>query len=187
MPLLLVAVLSVAGLAACSHDDGPKVLVIGDSLTFGCQLQGLGKHGPGTWTIDAVIGRRTEAGILAATEHHPEGFDQVIIALGTNDYYLSEQAFSGRIDKMMEVIGPDVPVTWVNVDTGTTHLAPATEGVNPALAAAPGRHPSLKVADWDAFINARADVDSLRAGDGIHYNTDGYDVRTQWMESLVPT
>lgn len=184
VPLLLV-------LAACSSGGsdstppGPRVLVVGDSLTVGTRLGNLGLHDPAEWTIDARQGRKTEAGIEPMAGHDPSSFDRVFVALGTNDYTDSEAEFASKIDQMMAVIGTDVPVTWVNVDTGTDTLAGVETGVNAALARAPERHANLTIADWSTYVNGRPDVDSLRAGDGVHYDLEGYDVRARWMESLA--
>lgn len=180
----LVSLVATVALSGCSNDEGPNVLVIGDSLTFGAQQRGLGE-GPGTWTIDGVIGRTTSEGVEVADEADLADVDEVIVALGTNDYLDDEETYAARIDAMMAALGADVPVTWINVDTGTTKLAPAADGVNAALTAAADRFPNLEVADWSAYVASRDDEDELRGGDGVHYTSAGYDVRAEWTQDLV--
>lgn len=182
---MVIGVLAALTVAGCSKGkEGPHVLVIGDSLTFGAQQRGLGE-GPGTWKIDAVIGRTTNEGVTAAKKADLSDLDQVIVALGTNDYLDDEATYATRIDAMMAALGPDVPVTWVNVDTGTTKLAPAADGVNAALTAAANRFGNLEIADWSGYMAGQEGQDKLRAGDGVHYTSAGYDLRAAWTEDLV--
>ena len=184
---VLLAITAVAGLAGCGSDGGSEadVLVIGDSLTVGAQLRNLGTGTSANWTIDAVNGRTTAEGTEVAQAADPAAYDRVIVALGTNDYPDTEADYAAKIDDMMTALGTDVPVSWVNVDTGTDTLAEAETGVNAALTNATARHPNLAVADWSSYLNGRPDADSLRLGDGVHYQLDGYDVRARWMESLA--
>ena len=109
----------------------------------------------------------------------------MIVALGTNDYLDDAVTYRTRIDNMMAALADAPRVIWINVDSHTPHLAPAALGVNPAIAAAPGRHSKLTAADWDAYVATVPDMDDYRRGDQIHYNAAGDDLRARWMESLV--
>jgi lysophospholipase L1-like esterase len=180
--------LAAAPLTGCGWlDPGPegRVLVIGDSLTVGAQEQGLGDGHSWDWTIRAVVGLTTAQAASAAAGFDPGRYDLVVVALGTNDARDDEATYGARIDDMMAALGDADQVLWVNVDAQTTELASAAEGVNPAIDAAENRHPNLEVADWDAYVRGREDMDDLRAGDGVHYNAAGYQVRAGWMEGLV--
>lgn len=178
------ALLGGALMAGCSSQDPqPTALVIGDSLTVGAEMGGLGDDG--TIVVDAQEGRTTATGARVAEQADLDRYEQVIVALGTNDASDTEAQFAAKIDTVMAALGPDVAVSWVNVDTGTPRLAPAATGVNAALAAAVGRHGNLEIADWDGFINGRDDADELRAGDQVHDSAEGYRVRARWMADLV--
>ncbi len=178
------AAIGVLVMSGCSEDDpAPTAFVVGDSLTVGAEIGGLGDDAG--LEVDALTGRTTTEGVAVAEATDLEPYEEVIVALGTNDYLDSEAEFAPKIDQMMAILGDDVPVTWVNVDTGTPKLSPAADGVNAALAAAAERHPNLTVADWDAYINGRADADDLRAGDEVHDSTEGYRVRAEWMRELA--
>jgi lysophospholipase L1-like esterase len=181
--LVFGAPLLTAGCSSGAEAPSPEVAVIGDSLTVGAQLGNFGVNDD--WSIDAVTGRTTDEGVTAAKALDPAAYDQIVIALGTNDYEDTEAEYAARIDAMMAVLGSKVPVTWVNVDTGTPKLAGAAAGVNAALDAAADRYPNLTVADWDAYVAGLDDPDSLRAGDGVHYDMDGNRVRARWMEDLI--
>lgn len=180
------AAILVSGAAAC----GParRIFVVGDSLTVGAQGQGLGEAtdgGDAGWTIDAEVGRTTHeaTAVLAATDL--TGFELVIVALGTNDYLDSASMYGVRIDRLMAALDGHPKVCWINVDAHTTKLRPAATGVNPALAAAPSRHPSLRVADWHAHLGARSDAATLRASDGVHYTASGYRVRREFTQAVA--
>lgn len=188
---LVAVVLAVAavigGTTGCTPDVGtPRVLLIGDSLSVGARdVGGLGLGDPAAWTVDALTNRGTNAGVAVARTYDPRSFDVIVVALGTNDYGDTKATYGVRINNMLAVLGRTKPVIWVNVDAGTPHLFAAALGVNPAIAAAPARHRNVVVADWSTYVARRSDLPSLRSGDGIHYNTAGYQVRARWLETLV--
>lgn len=184
MAAAVAVVLVGVAVTGCSKDEpDPTAFVVGDSLTVGAEIGGLGADG--TVEVDAEEGRTTEEAVTVLEGADLDGIEQVIVAVGTNDYLDTEAAYAAKVDEVMAVLGAEVPVTWVNVDTGTTKLAPAADGVNAALAAAADRFPNLTVADWDAYLAARDDQDELRAGDGVHDSAEGYRVRAEWMAGLV--
>ena len=179
-----VAALVVLVVAGCAKDDpAPTTLVLGDSLTVGAEMGGLGDDG--TIEVDAFGGRTTLQGVEQARDVDARSYEQVIVALGTNDYLDSEADFRARIDKMMKVLGTDVPVTWINVDTGTPKLAPAASGVNAALTAAADDYDNLTIADWAGYMATVDSPDELRADDEVHYSPEGYRRRARWMADLT--
>lgn len=180
LAVVAVAVVGLAAVRLTQTEEDPDVLVIGDSLTVGAQDVGLGEPtggGATRWKIDAVSGRTTNQGVEVAEAIDASQFRTVIVALGTNDYLDTAEAYGARIDVMMAALGDHPDVRWMNVDTGTEKLSPAAEGVNAALEAAAARYPNLTIVDWDAEMAARPDADELRAGDGVHYSTAGAEVR----------
>ena len=165
LTIAAASTVALGSLSACQ--PAKRVLVIGDSLTVGAVSAGLGDGHPWRWTVSAESGRGTNRGIAIARDRDIGAYDLVIVALGTNDYLDSKAAYATRIDNMMAA------------------LAPAALGVNPALAAAPARHPTLTVAGWNDHVRGVANMAAYRAGDEIHYNAAGYDLRARWMEALV--
>lgn len=184
LTIAVAATLALGSLSACQ--PAKRVLVIGDSLTVGAVSAGLGEGHPWGWTVSAESGRGTNRGIAIAQNRDIGAYDLVIVALGTNDYLDSKATYATRIDNMMAALAAAPQVIWIDVDSQTPHLAPAALGVNPALAAAPARHPTLTVAGWNAHVRGVANMAAYRAGDEIHYNAAGYDLRARWMEALVP-
>lgn len=182
MAALVGVAIGALVVTGCSKDEaGPTTLVLGDSLTVGAEIGGLGGDGI---TVDAEEGRTTEEGIAILEDTDLSDYDQVVIALGTNDYTDSAEEYAPKIGRMLDA-ADGVPVIWVNVDTGTTKLAPAADGVNAALALVEQDAARFTIADWDHYINGRDDADDLRAGDGVHDSSEGYRVRAEWMADVV--
>lgn len=182
---LVLALLVGLGVFLLTRDAEPgdeDVFLVGDSLTV--DAGGVAPW-PGGWLVDAYYGRSTDQGaeILEATDL-TDGI-VVIVALGTNDSSDDEATYAGRIDRVVEAIGPDHRILWVNVDTNTPQLAQAA-GVNAAIDAAPDRHPQVEVADWDEYVTTVDGFDELRDPDGVHYLPEGSEVRAAWMVDLVP-
>ena len=157
------------------------VMLIGDSIAA---MAG-GPENKAAWTFNAYPGRTTPEGTEIARQLHASTHAVVIVALGTNDYRDTADEYGRKIDKMMAVIGAGPRVIWVNVDAQTTRLAKARTGVNVALAAAAGRYPNLEIADWNAFVQTVEGTPGLRAGDGIHYDLKGSELRRAWTLGLV--
>jgi hypothetical protein len=180
-----LGVLAACGLVACTPTY--RVFVIGDSLTVGAVGQGLGVDTDSVdWTIDAVVGRTTNAGITVAKDRDLRGYDLVIVALGTNDWQDSAGVYGTRVDRMVAAIGDGPDVAWINVDAHTEKLRPAADGVNVAIARAPLRHPRLEVADWHEHVGAVAGFDACRNADGVHYKACGSRERRAFTEDLAP-
>jgi lysophospholipase L1-like esterase len=155
-----------------------RVLLIGDSLTDGAKTAGL----PSEWTVDAKVGRPTSEAPEIVTKEAPNS-DAIIIALGTNDYTSTKEDFAAKIKSVMDMVGTTKQVQWVNVDTGSTKLGAAKDGVNAALTEATSTYPNLKVADWDAA--AKTSMEGKRADDGIHYTVEGYKVYAEFLKGLA--
>ena len=183
LAVVLVATVALGTLSGC--EPAKRVLVIGDSLTVGAVSAGLGDGHPWQWTVSAEVGRSTNRGIAIAQNRDIAAYDLVIVALGTNDYLDSAGTYGTRIDNMMSALSVAPAVIWINVDAQTPHLAPAANGVNPALASAQGRHAALTVADWNGYVRGVSNMAAYRAGDEIHYSSAGYGLRARWMEALV--
>lgn len=184
--LAVVLAVLVAVLVDQRRDDADgeptAVFVIGDSIEV---MAGGEDLGPDGWVVDARSGRTTPEGIRVAEARDLSDVAVVMVALGTNDYGADADTYGRLIDRMIAAIGPGPEVIWVNVDVNTAILAGAAGGVNAAIAAAPERHPNLRVADWSAYIREVPDEPDLRAGDGIHYGARGSELRRDWMVDLV--
>lgn len=172
----VVAIVAAVSVAWILRPQRGEVLVIGDSLTLLARDQGLRRDG---WDVDARAGRRIAAGIEVAKTEDADRYPVVIVALGSNDRAPDPAAYGTRIDQMMDVIGPEPEVVWVNVDTMAPGLADAAV-VNEALRDAADVYPNLRVGDWDSYVRTAAGDEPIRTSDGIHYDTEGSRLRAQW-------
>lgn len=172
----------VAPLPSAPGGAPTKALLVGDSLTVGASDSGTLPSG---WTVDAQVGRNISEGVEIIEAADLSDHDALIVALGANDTGLDEQAVTDLIARVMTKAGATTPVTWVNVDTGSTGLVGAADGVNPALVAAAGSYPNFQVADWNAKAATIEGFDEMRAADGVHYNADGYRQYGQFIASAA--
>jgi lysophospholipase L1-like esterase len=98
----------------------------------------------------------------------------IVLALGTNDAANTAgdvAALGRRVDAMMSIIGPDLPVLWTTTktlkDRGPYQEA-NMQSWTQALTEACKRHPKMRVYDWATEVH-----DEWFATDGIHYNSAG--------------
>ncbi len=99
----------------------------------------------------------------------------VVLALGTNDSANTGgnvAAMTARIDAMMGIIGPDLPVLWTTTRSLRDHGAYQNahmQSWTQALTDACTRHPKMRVYDWASEVH-----DEWFSSDGIHPNSNGY-------------
>jgi len=99
----------------------------------------------------------------------------VVLALGTNDSANTGgnvAALEARMDAMMAIIGPDLPVLWTTTKTlhdrgpyQNAHMQSWTQ----ALTDVCPRNPRMRVYDWASEVH-----DDWFGHDGIHYGSAGY-------------
>jgi hypothetical protein len=159
------------------------IRVLGDSLSaqsWDEESAALAAQGWAPVTIDAVPGRRTEvtekgipsglAGLVRTRETSAGDVPTWVVQLGTND--VSEigdgaDAYRDVIETMLDAIGPDHRIVWVNVHNG---LDPhGSEVFNLVLAAIASEHDRVVIADWAAV----ADTPGYLVPDGIHLTATG--------------
>lgn len=168
--------------------------ILGDSLTFKARAfmaDALAERG---WTsnpaTDSRIGRMVEEGmaILAEQADLPS---TVLIALGTNNWYVSATEASDWIAQARSLIGPDRNLIWVNVDmVGEKYsnfpevnrgLVDGVKTDNRALrrAGASGR---TYVADWRSY----AEDNGIRhSHDGVHYKRGAFRQRMAFYAAVL--
>ena len=166
----------------------PRVLIIGDSLTVGAAAAGLEDLVQGTLTVKAFGGITTTHGALVLSNTDMSDYDEIVVALGTNDIAEASNTTDmademiPRVAAVMAAVGDSLPVVWVNLDSGGSL---DVIGVNEVIASAADEHPNLRVADWDSFVSSLTDNDALRKSDGIHYTEAGYRIRARWMADVL--
>jgi lysophospholipase L1-like esterase len=101
--------------------------------------------------------------------------DVVVVGLGTNDAATPRnvEAFPGRLDQMMELLG-DRSVVWItHVDDRPAAAEDAGRTINEMIRTAPDRWPNLSVLDFTVIINAYKPV--LHTDD-LHFSPEGMKV-----------
>ena len=147
---------------------GDNVTAVGDSVLLGATPQ-LMEQLPGVY-VDGAISRQfyQATPILQDLKEAGELRPYVLVALATNGTIATDW-----IDQLMDVVGPDRIVLFVNGYGNRSWIPEA----NAQLEAATQRYPGqVFVADWNSIATADA---SLLGGDGIHPNDDGMAIYAQ--------
>ena len=160
-----------------------SVLVIGDSLTVGTQTmisttleQQLINAGISNVSVSAKSGRSTDTGISILRDVSPQS-GTVVMALGTNDFWLSQSAFAQKIDTVMSLVPSTVDVYWVNLFMGSGY---EYAQINAAINERVSSYSNLHVVDFSSIAST-----SWLAGDNVHFGSSGYDARAEQIVSAV--
>jgi len=140
------------------------------------------------FAIDGERGRHIRAtpklsGIMALRALRSRGYqpDCFVIALGTNDVFVSGNAATYRIwiEAMLNEIG-DHPVLWVDIVNGKKVAAAAT--FNSTLRDVAATHPQLVIGEWASFAALHPE---WTGRDKIHLKPAGYLGRASWLTEQV--
>jgi|GEM_PF-2652565 lysophospholipase L1-like esterase len=151
---------------------GPRVAVIGDSITF-LSVDAINaalrpRFAPG---ITAVIGIKTDAQLVTAKRYAATHPDIVVIDLGTNDV-TQHDAFESYRHELGSMVGL-FPQSCVVVTTITTH----TPGDDAFAQRAAKYNEYLRtfphVADWDAVVGQALQAGQHILTDLVHPNPAG--------------
>jgi hypothetical protein len=175
-----------------AHDARGAIGLIGDSLSAQATAQeiaGLERAGWSPVVHNALGGRRTTpdpdtepsfSGLAALEEIRAKGSNPHtwIIELGTNDVSVAGNdavELRRRIDLMLDAIGPEHQVVWVNVHNGLD--LPASATFNAVLAQVARERGNVVVADWATEATKPGNL----LPDGIHLSLPG----TQTFADLI--
>jgi lysophospholipase L1-like esterase len=111
--------------------------------------------------VDAEVGRQASAG-AGVLQAHGAFPDTVVVHLGTNG-----TTNAGELDAMLQVVAAVPRVVLVNVQLNGTR--PWEASVNAEIAAAVGRWPNVRLADW--YAASAGHPDWFR--DGLHLTAPG--------------
>lgn len=182
--LAAAAVLVAVGAYLARRADGEaapstgRVGLIGDSLNVGVEphledaLRG--------WRLetDDVVGRSTADGLEALERAGHDLAPWVVISLGTNDAVGDPDGFSVRVERALELAGPERCVVWATIRRD----GDAYEPFNEILRAQAEARPNLVLVDWARMV---ADDPGLLAGDGVHGTEAGYAARASAVADAV--
>ena len=161
----------------------PVVAVVGDSLAYSAAtaldaaLRAAGadpvlRVAPGrripVWGLNGQI----SPGLDEARELRSSTPAVWVVQLGTNDIAaepLDRTRYRELVTTMLDTIGANVPVVWVNVHRNDR--PEASRAFDDTLRLVARTWPSLTIADWDAV----AGHEQVLAADGIHLGAGGAD------------
>jgi lysophospholipase L1-like esterase len=170
----------------------PRVMVVGDSLTFGAWRQLEESLAVDGWApavrgdVGYTVAHQMDL-LRAVGEARPEA---VVIALGTNDAFAvtdRRQTLSttrADIDAALDAVA-DVPcVVWVDV---TSHGPAATwradtQRINAMIESAVAARPGASVAHWDALSVDRWE---WFTADAVHHTAEGADAFADLIAASV--
>jgi lysophospholipase L1-like esterase len=171
-----------------------SMVMIGDSISALSQTrldEVLGSIGFGTVTINAESSRRIEVGekkptngldviSFIAAANRPEMW---VIELGTNDagLYASDADYQGLIDAMLDVIGADAPLVWVNTYR-EDHLDGCAQ-FNGLLQRSLDARGNATVADW--YQQCITNAETILTDDGVHPNETGIAVFADTVRAAI--
>lgn len=164
-----VSIPEINGAVLGAVAKGNRLLMIGDSILssiakrYGNEACGL--LVPQGWNValEAEAGQFVEFGLDVLDKRWNEGWDAVVIELGTN-YAGSQDRYRATLEKILDRIG-DKPVVLANT---TVFRAPQKE-VNAVVDEIVERYPNVSLLDWAAISKSP----SVLSGDRIHPTPKG--------------
>ena len=164
-----VSIPEINGAVLGAVAKGNRLLMIGDSILssiakrYGNEACGL--LVPQGWNValEAEAGQFVEFGLDVLDKRWNEGWDAVVIELGTN-YAGSQDRYRATLEKILDRIG-DKPVVLANT---TVVRAPQKE-VNAVVDEIVERYPNVSLLDWAAISKSP----SVLSGDRIHPTPKG--------------
>jgi len=164
-----VSIPEVEGAVLGAVAKGNRLLMIRDSILssiakrYGNEACGL--LVPQGWNValEAEAGQFVEFGLDVLDKRWNEGWDAVVIELGTN-YAGSQDRYRETMEKILDRIG-DVPVVLANT---TVFRAPQKE-VNAVIDEIVDRYPNVSLLDWATISKSPA----VLSGDRIHPTPKG--------------
>lgn len=201
--LLLMSIVNVARATEAvsdtesNGDDGPKIVVLGDSLVAGYQLpQGAGFPDRLQYQLDAngisaeivgagVSGDTTSGGLARLAWSVPDGTDAVILELGAND------ALRGlppkTTEKNLETMIQQLQERYIKVFL-VGMLAPPNMGedyaaeFNPIYSTLAQKY---AIPLYPFFLEGVMTVPGMTLADGMHPNADGVDVMVSRILPMI--
>lgn len=203
MPVILgvgVAILVIVLLAVrlaygptFAQEDGPKVLVIGDSITdLGQQELKDELDAEYSLSLDGKTSFRTDEQLPSAERWSTRDFTQVVINLGTNDVIqgTSPSDAAANLEAMAQLFPTATCIHVVTVN----ELIPAEANpvadelareLNDQIRTLPSRNPRVRVIDWAAIVNEEKALGVDLTIDGVHPSDEGYVLLAQaYSEAL---
>lgn len=188
---VVVAGALVAGAVIRARDPGgPKVLMIGDSVTY-LSRDGITDAFDWTSNVDPQgrPGWRTDELVpLAVTKVDEEDPDTLVVLTGYNDLTQGVDT-QAAVGQMMDVAAEERCAVWVLLPTKATYAPEAAASFNQRIIELAADHPQVHIASgWRDAVDATAGPDpdpALVSEDEIHPNEGGIARLGQVVEEAV--
>jgi hypothetical protein len=174
------------GCTACysGNESGPKVAVVGDSITYLSQSDIAATLGTDyAYRIEDFPGATMHQMFPQIEDelHDPQGApDDFIVNLGTNDvetYAVNGTAWQASLYYESVVLQPTKCVIFVNVSTYADQYAdgqPIAEAINTAIAQSVAVNPNFHLLDWNAWVHTGNNYSNyIIPSSGVHPNAAG--------------
>lgn len=156
------------------------IVCIGDSVMLGAS-GALRKELPGCY-IDAAVSRYVGEGVQVAEQLKANGKlgKVVLIHLGTNGPIAGYERYEKHTNKLLEVLGPDRDIFWVNFycpdttwqDTNNAYLSNIICGY----------HSNVHLVNWYNLVHNRPE---LLVGDRIHPSSQGIKLYGELVKETI--
>ena len=163
---------------------GSRVLLVGDSLTRNSRIDLKEQLTASGWTPTfRCWGGQTVQWGLAQIKRAKELNQlpsRIVIGLGTNNKYDSPESFTANVKKIMDEVGPNREVYWVNLwlDVKKDPRMKVYTRLNKALNQLDEQFPNMQVIDWyTQLVDYTKDHALATTYDGIHYYAKGNKMR----------
>lgn len=173
-------------LASCSHDDGPRVMVVGDSVTV-LSKQELQREFDWVSDLDvrATSGLRTDELLPGALRGAAEEPDIGIFLPGYNDV-LQDRVDDPALADMVD-LSADLPCSvWLLLPTDGGYSSKAVARWNDRVRSLTAEHPNVSTSDeWKRLVEASPDFTFVKEIDAVHPNKDGQRALAKVMSQLA--
>ena len=155
---------------------GRRVVFVGDSITSGArpQIEGAAtshSYLPYVYAFPGLTSEQIDAALEKAQSDHPGAYATVLNA-GTNDVHFDVgPSWKRSYDALLaRAKTPCVVLTTVSERLDEQSHTPSARTINAYIRQVAGKHPHVRVVDWDSHVRSGAPV---VLPDGVHPNDAG--------------
>lgn len=170
----LAAALGLSGCSLLSSDDGPRVLIVGDSVTVLSEDELRSElDWAGTIDVRATNGLRTDELLDDARAGADEGPEIGIFMPGYNDV-LQDRVDDAALEEMMAVAASLPCAVWLLLPTETGLGTDQVERWNKRVQDLAGQEDDVHVSDgWKVLVEETPAFTLVSEADAVHPNADG--------------
>lgn len=148
---------------------GSNIALFGDSIAEGVANSGV--LGGRVTLHQTKTGRQTKDVVTSIQQTIKSGLPEtVVVCSGSNDDPTDAPTFKSNVEKVLNLIGPNRHLIWVNLH-GTNYSGQDLTALNTTLDDEASANPNMTVVHWNTIIESESlHMDSH----GLHTNSAGY-------------